>query len=88
MPQSKKRYLLIQSQIYITKLTAYPEASASGGKEKMETKYNIDDEVLIKARIRRIAVREDGSIEYAVQGNSAEYMIYKEKDIIGRYGNE
>lgn len=54
----------------------------------METKYNIDDEVLIKARIRRIAVREDGSIEYAVQGNSAEYMIYKEKDIIGRCGNE
>ena len=50
----------------------------------METKYNIDDEVLIKARIRRIAVREDGSIEYAVQGNSAEYMIYKEKDIIER----
>ena len=54
----------------------------------METKYNIDDEVLIKARIRRITVREDGSTEYAVQGNSAEYMIYKEKDIIGRYGNE
>lgn len=69
-------------------MAAYPGVSASGGKEKMETKYNIDDEVLIKAKIRRIAVREDGSIEYSVQGNSGEYMIYKEKDIIGRYGNE
>lgn len=69
-------------------MTADPGVSASGERRRMETKYNIDDEVLIKARIRRIAVREDGSIEYAVQGNSAEYMIYKEKDIIGRYGNE
>lgn len=57
-----------------------------GERRRMETKYNIDEEVLIKARIRRIAVREDGSIEYSVQGNSGEYMIYKEKDIIGRYG--
>lgn len=37
----------------------------------MITKFNIGDEVYIKATVRRISVNEDGQIEYSVQGNCA-----------------
>ena len=44
----------------------------------MITKFNIGDEVYIKAKVRRISVNEDGKIEYSVQGNCADYMTEHE----------
>lgn len=44
----------------------------------MITKFNIGDEVYIKAKVRRICIREDGQIEYSVQGNCADYMTEHE----------
>ena len=45
---------------------------------EMITKFNIGDEVYIKAKVRRISVNEDGKIEYSVQGKCADYMTEHE----------